>query len=77
MGMTAGPGVIDRIAIDPDSAKFDIHTIDGLKPRGICGSGVIDLAAQLFLAGKPMQFCSLLKESMGCTRHGLLQQRTG
>ena len=51
MGMTAGPGVIDRIAIDPDSAKFDIHTIDGLKPRGICGSGVIDLAAQLFLAG--------------------------
>jgi uncharacterized 2Fe-2S/4Fe-4S cluster protein (DUF4445 family) len=51
MGMTAGPGVIDRIAIDPDSAEFDIHTIDGLKPRGICGSGVIDLAAQLFITG--------------------------
>jgi uncharacterized 2Fe-2S/4Fe-4S cluster protein (DUF4445 family) len=51
MGMTAAPGAIDRIAIDPDNAEFDIHTIDGLKPRGICGSGVIDLAAQLFLAG--------------------------
>ena len=48
MGTTAGPGVIDRIAIDPDSLIFDIHTIDDQPPRGICGSGVIDLAAALF-----------------------------
>jgi uncharacterized 2Fe-2S/4Fe-4S cluster protein (DUF4445 family) len=51
MGMTAGPGVIDRIEIDPDTGEFHIHTIDDLAPRGICGSGVIDLAAQLFLSG--------------------------
>ena len=51
MGTTAGPGVIDRIAIDPDSMTLDIHTIDDQPPRGICGSGVIDLAAALFRSG--------------------------
>ena len=51
MGMTAGPGVIDQIAIEPHTREFIIHTIDNEPPRGICGSGVIDLAAQLFLTG--------------------------
>jgi uncharacterized 2Fe-2S/4Fe-4S cluster protein (DUF4445 family) len=51
MGMTAGPGVIDKILIDPDTREFDIHTIEEKPPRGICGSGLIDLAAQLFTAG--------------------------
>ncbi len=51
MGMMAGPGVIDRIAVDPDTLQFDIHTIEEKPPRGICGSGVIDLAAHLFLSG--------------------------
>jgi len=51
MGMNAGPGVIDRIVIDPDTRVLDIHTIDNRTPIGICGSGLIDLAAQLFLSG--------------------------
>ena len=51
IGMMAGPGVIDKIAIDPQNREFDLHTIEDKPPRGICGSGVIDLAAQLFLAG--------------------------
>ena len=51
MGTTAGPGVIDQIAVDSDTHTFEIHTIDDLPPTGICGSGVIDLAAQLFLSG--------------------------
>jgi len=51
MGTTAAPGVVDRVRIDPASGKFDLHTIDDRPPVGICGSGVIDLAAQLFLAG--------------------------
>ena len=50
MGTTAGPGVIDRITIDPEALAFDIHTIEDQPPRGICGSGVIDLAAALFKA---------------------------
>jgi uncharacterized 2Fe-2S/4Fe-4S cluster protein (DUF4445 family) len=51
MGMLAGPGVVDRVAIDPASGAFDVHTIEEKSPRGICGSGVIDLAAQLFQSG--------------------------
>jgi uncharacterized 2Fe-2S/4Fe-4S cluster protein (DUF4445 family) len=51
MGVMAGPGVIDRIRIDPDDLQFDFRTIGNRAPIGICGSGLIDLAAQLFLAG--------------------------
>jgi len=51
MGMTAGPGVIDQIGVDLKTLEFKIDTIEDLPPKGICGSGVIDLAAQLFLAG--------------------------
>ncbi|MCP4624745.1 MAG: ATP-binding protein [bacterium] len=51
MGMMAGPGVVDKIMIDPQTRKFNLHTIEDKTPRGICGSGVIDLAAQLFLSG--------------------------
>jgi uncharacterized 2Fe-2S/4Fe-4S cluster protein (DUF4445 family) len=51
MGMPAGPGVVDRVTIDLVTRRFDIHTIEEKPPRGICGSGVIDLAAQLFRCG--------------------------
>ncbi len=51
MGMMAGPGVIDRVRVDPASTVFEIHTIDDLPPVGICGSGLIDLIAGLFTAG--------------------------
>lgn len=60
MGMMAGPGVIDHVAIDPESLEFTISTIEGdpagreghpSAPVGICGSGLIDLAAQMFMAG--------------------------
>lgn len=51
MGMMAGPGVIDRVSIRPDSREMEIHTIEERPPVGICGSGLIDLAAQLFLNG--------------------------
>jgi uncharacterized 2Fe-2S/4Fe-4S cluster protein (DUF4445 family) len=51
MGMMAGPGVIDRVEIDPETLQFTARTIQDQPPVGICGSGLIDLAAQLFLAG--------------------------
>ncbi|MBW1997958.1 MAG: DUF4445 domain-containing protein [Deltaproteobacteria bacterium] len=51
MGTMAGPGVIDRVSIDRDRGEFKIHTISDRAPVGICGSGLIDLVAQLFLAG--------------------------
>jgi uncharacterized 2Fe-2S/4Fe-4S cluster protein (DUF4445 family) len=60
MGMMAGPGVIDRVVIDPVTRAFKIGMIQdeaaddapqGKGPLGICGSGLIDLVAQLFLSG--------------------------
>jgi uncharacterized 2Fe-2S/4Fe-4S cluster protein (DUF4445 family) len=51
MGMMAGPGVIDRVVIDPHSLGFTIRTIENKPPIGICGSGLVDLVAQLFSAG--------------------------
>ncbi|MCU0539244.1 MAG: ASKHA domain-containing protein [Desulfobacterales bacterium] len=51
MGMMAAPGVVDRVRIDPDTLRFALHTIQEKPARGICGSGVIDLAAELFRVG--------------------------
>ncbi len=51
IGMAAAPGVIDEVRINPESGSFEVHTIEDKPPRGICGSGMIDLVAQLFLAG--------------------------
>jgi uncharacterized 2Fe-2S/4Fe-4S cluster protein (DUF4445 family) len=51
MGMTASPGAINKALLDPDSGRFRLETIGGKPPMGICGSGLIDLVAQLFLAG--------------------------
>jgi uncharacterized 2Fe-2S/4Fe-4S cluster protein (DUF4445 family) len=51
MGMMAGPGAINKALLDPDSGRFHLETIGSKPPMGICGSGLIDLVAQLFLAG--------------------------
>lgn len=50
MGMRAGPGAIEHCTIDPASGKVAYRTIGGQPARGICGSGVIDLVAGLYLA---------------------------
>ncbi len=48
-GMRAAPGAIDTVKIDRDKLHFT--TIDDQKPVGICGSGIIDLIAQMRLNG--------------------------
>jgi len=52
IGMTAGPGVIDRVMVDSDTSQLKYTTIENIPPLGICGSGMIDLAAALFLSSK-------------------------
>jgi uncharacterized 2Fe-2S/4Fe-4S cluster protein (DUF4445 family) len=49
-GMRAARGAIQRVEITPDGA---LHwtTIGGVPPRGICGSGLVDLLAELLRAG--------------------------
>ncbi|MCL0051139.1 ASKHA domain-containing protein [Thermodesulfovibrionales bacterium] len=51
IGMMTGPGVIDQVVIDHDTYNIRWHTIDNMPPKGICGSGLIDLASHLFLCG--------------------------
>ena len=74
MGMMAGPGVIDRIAIEPASMQFQIHTIEDLAPQGICGSGLIDLAAHLYLSGMIDMRGKFVPSRCG---HRLKQQKGG
>ena len=51
MGMVAGPGAIDRVRIDRETLTPSYRTMEDQPPRGICGSGLIDLYAELFLSG--------------------------
>lgn len=48
-GMRAAPGAIDAVKIDGENLSFT--TIGNQKPMGICGSGIIDLLAQMRLQG--------------------------
>ncbi len=49
-GMRAAEGAIERVKIS-EEGKIQYITIGGGKPRGICGSGLIDTIAELFKAG--------------------------
>ncbi len=48
-GMRASAGAIERVRIT--SSGVDIETIDDAPPVGICGSGIIDMVAQLYISG--------------------------
>ncbi|MFH1753881.1 MAG: ASKHA domain-containing protein [Candidatus Omnitrophota bacterium] len=49
-GMRAQKGAIQELTIDP-MLNVKAETIGGQKPRGICGSGYVDLLAELFRRG--------------------------
>lgn len=51
MGMRAAPGAIESVAIDPVTYAIEVQTIADAPARGLCGSGLIDLVAALYLAG--------------------------
>ncbi len=50
-GMRAATGAIEKIRIDPETLEPEYKTIGNAPPRGICGSGIIDAAAELYRAG--------------------------
>ncbi|MFX0195962.1 MAG: ASKHA domain-containing protein, partial [Candidatus Hodarchaeota archaeon] len=50
-GMRAMRGAIDHIKIDPQSFEAGYTVIGNTHPRGICGSGIIDVAAEMFSVG--------------------------
>ena len=50
-GMRAMKGAIDRVEIDRDSLEASYRVIDGAKPVGICGSGLICAISEMRGAG--------------------------
>ncbi len=61
-GMRAAPGAIERIKIDPETHEVDYKVIgrdawksfskpEEMKTKGICGSGILDVLAELYTAG--------------------------
>ena len=50
-GMRAAIGAIERAEVDPKTGIPVYSTIGNSKPKGICGSGMISLLAELFLTG--------------------------
>lgn len=50
-GLPAEPGAIYRVNLRQDGG-LDVAVIAGLKPRGLCGSGLVDLIANLVRSGR-------------------------
>ena len=61
-GMRAAPGAIERIKIDPETHEVDYKVIGldawrkysepkDMKAKGICGSGILDVLAELYASG--------------------------
>jgi uncharacterized 2Fe-2S/4Fe-4S cluster protein (DUF4445 family) len=50
-GMRATFGAIEQVRISPENFEPMIMTVGQIKPKGICGSGMIDCIAELQTAG--------------------------
>ncbi len=50
-GMRASRSAIQKVRINPKDFSVDYSTVGGVKPTGICGSGYIDLLAQMLSCG--------------------------
>jgi uncharacterized 2Fe-2S/4Fe-4S cluster protein (DUF4445 family) len=49
-GMRASPGAIDQVRISPDG-RIVVKTVNNEAARGICGTGLVDAAAELVRMG--------------------------
>ena len=50
-GIVASAGAIEEVNINPSNLEPEIGTIGKAKPKGICGSGLINIVAELLEAG--------------------------
>lgn len=50
-GMRSSRGAIQKVKINPKDFRVTYNTIGGVKPSGICGSGYIDIIAEMLRAG--------------------------
>ncbi len=78
-GMRAARGAIEEFAIDPVTLEPMIVTIGRVRPKGICGSGLISAAAALFETGvidsrgrfDPALRSPRIREADGCREYVL------
>lgn len=68
-GMRAAIGGIDHVTIDSVTKKAEVSTIGDAPAKGICGSGLIDLVAEVFRVGV-MDFSGKFVASMPNVREG-------
>ncbi len=59
-GMKAARGAIESVKIDVDTLEVTFRTIGNVKPEGLCGSGVVDVAAEMLTAGIIDQNCRIM-----------------
>ena len=50
-GMRAMEGAIEEVEINPKTFEVNFRVIGDVKPIGICGSGMIDALAEMYLSG--------------------------
>jgi uncharacterized 2Fe-2S/4Fe-4S cluster protein (DUF4445 family) len=50
-GMRASTGAIERVWIDPATGDVKLRTVEDARPRGVCGSGIVDAVAEMFRCG--------------------------
>ena len=51
MGCAPPKGAIEEVWINGETLEPNYRVIGGAKPRGICGSGLISLLAEMFMTG--------------------------
>jgi uncharacterized 2Fe-2S/4Fe-4S cluster protein (DUF4445 family) len=66
-GMRAADGAVERASVEPETWHVDYRTIGRKKPRGLCGSALLDLLAGLFRAGA-IDSVGRLRSSSGSNR---------
>jgi uncharacterized 2Fe-2S/4Fe-4S cluster protein (DUF4445 family) len=67
--MRAAIGGIDHVIIDPETLEAEISVIGDARPKGICGSGLIDIVAEMYRVGV-MDFSGKIVPNQNNVREG-------
>ena len=69
-GMRAAPGAIENFLYEPEQKRHHLGVINGVSPAGVCGSGLINIVAELFRAGVINKLGRFVEDSSHLVREG-------
>jgi uncharacterized 2Fe-2S/4Fe-4S cluster protein (DUF4445 family) len=69
-GMRAAPGAIENFLYEPQQKRHHLGVIGGVRPTGICGSGLINVVAELFRGGVLNKQGRFIEDSSPLIRQG-------